>query len=102
MQRLKILTTVFLVLGLSILLSYPFAVGASPAEGADKSEVKAYLVRLTTYFGASTFAMLAAAFCATLIVRKAKREFAERKLSNLEQLLEAQAEVLRKKTDGSE
>jgi hypothetical protein len=102
MRRLKILTTVFLVLGLCILLSYPFTVGAAPADGSSKTEVKSYLIRLTTYFGASTFAMLAAAFCATLIVKRAKVEFAEKKLSNLEELLSAQAEVLRKKRDDGE
>jgi hypothetical protein len=102
MRRLKILTTVFLLLGISILLSYPFTVGGAPPEGSEKKEVRAYLIRLTTYFGASTFAMLAAAFCATLIVKKAKAEFAEKKLSNLEDLLTAQAEVLRKKRDDGE
>lgn len=102
MRRLKVLTTVFLLLGLSILLSFPFTVGAAPAEGSPKPEVRAYLIRLTTYFGASTFAVLAAAFCATLIVRRAKAEFAEKKLSNLEELLSAQAEVLRKKRDDGE
>jgi hypothetical protein len=102
MRRLKILTTAFLVLGLCILLSYPFTVGAAPTDGSEKKEVKAYLIRLTTYFGASAFAMLAAAFCATLIVKRAKVEFAEKKLSNLEELLSAQAEVLRKKRDDGE
>lgn len=102
MRRLKVLTSLFLILGVCILLSYPFTVGAAPADGSPKADVKAYLVRLTTYFGASTFAMLAAAFCATLIVRRAKAEFAEKKLNNLEELLSAQAEVLRKKRDDGE
>ena len=101
MQRLKVLTTVFLFLGLTILMSYPFTVGGRPPEG-DKAEVKAYLVRLTTYFGASTFAMLAAAFCAALMVKRTRIEFAEKKISNLETLLSAQAEALRKKTDDPE
>ena len=102
MRRLKVLTSLFLILGICILLSYPFTVGMAPANGSPKPEVKAYLIRLTTYFGASTFAMLAAAFCATLIVKRAKVEFAERKLNNLEELLSAQAEVLRKKRDNGE
>ncbi|MDQ2987068.1 MAG: hypothetical protein M3R13_10185 [Armatimonadota bacterium] len=102
MRRLKVLTTVFFVIGTCVLLSYPFTVGASPAKGAEKADVKAYLIRLTTYFGASTFAMLAAAFCATLMVRKTKLEFAEEKLGNLEQLIVTQAESLRKKPDESE
>src|SRR5687767_13286747 len=102
MRRLKLLTTLFLVLGLCILLSYPFTVGVAPPEGSPKADVKAYLIRLTTYFGTSTFAMLAAAFCATLIVKRAKREFADKKLSNLEELLSAQAEVLRMKRDDGE
>ena len=99
MRRLKILTSLFLALGICILLSYPFTVGKAPPEGSAKKEVRAYLIRLTTYFGASTFAMLASAFCATLIVKRAKAEFSEKKLTNLEELLSAQAEVLRKKQD---
>jgi hypothetical protein len=99
MRRLKILTTIFLIVGICILLSYPFTVGARPANGADKKEVKAYLLRLTTYFGASTFAMLAAAYCAAVIVKRTKKEFAEKKITNLEDLLKAQAEILRKKPD---
>lgn len=102
MRRLKFLTSLFLILGICILLSYPFTVGMAPPNGSPKPEVKAYLIRLTTYFGASTFAMLAAAFCATLIVRRAKAEFAEKKLNNLEELLSAQAEVLRKKHNDGE
>jgi hypothetical protein len=102
MRRLKVLTTIFLVLGICVLLSYPFTVGGSPADGASKSDIKAYLLRLTIYFGVSTFAMLSAAFCATLIVKRAKAEFAEKKLNNLEELLSAQAEVLRKKRDDGE
>ena len=102
MRRLKVLTSLFLILGICILLSYPFTVGMAPPSGSPKPEVKAYLIRLTTYFGASTFAMLAAAFCATLIVRRAKAEFAENKLNNLEELLSAQAEVLRKKHNDGE
>lgn len=102
MRRLKVLTTVFLVLGLGILLSYPFTVGAAPAEGSDKKAVRSYLIRLTTYFGAASFAMLSAAFCATLIIRRTRIEFAEKKLENLDTLLASQIEALRKKKDGDD
>ncbi|MEO7454013.1 MAG: hypothetical protein ABIV13_04540 [Fimbriimonadales bacterium] len=99
MRRLKVLTTVLLILGICVLLSYPFTVGAAPSEGSDKADVKAFLIRLTLYFGTSTFAMLAAAFCAALIVKRAKKDFAEKKLTNLEELLIAQTEALRKNRD---
>ena len=98
MRRLKFITTLFLVLGIVILLSFPFTVGPRP-DAADKKETKKYLTRLTVYFGASTFSMLAAAFCATLVARKTRIEFAEKKISNLESLLQGQAEALRKKSD---
>jgi len=97
MRRLKVLTTAFLVVGIIILLSYPFTLGASPAPDASKAEVKNYLTRLTVYFGASAFAMLGAAFCATLIVRRTRIEFAEKKLDIFEKLISEQAEILRKK-----
>lgn len=102
MRRLKVLTTVFLVLGICILLSYPFTIGASPGANAEKAEVKTYLTRLTVYFGASAFAMLGAAFCAALIVRRTRIEFAEKKLGIFERLISEQAEILRKKTDDSD
>lgn len=101
MRRLKGLTTLFLVVGIVVLLSYPFTIGAAPGADAGRDEVKRYLLRLTVYFGASAFAMLAAAFCATLIVRRARIEFAEKKLQNFERLLAEQAEILRKKSDES-
>jgi len=99
MRRLKFLTTAFLVVGITVLLSYPFTIGARPADNAGKSEVKAYLTRLTIYFGSSAFAMLGAAFCAALIVRKTRIEFAEKKLDIFERLIAEQAEALRKKSD---
>jgi len=102
MRRLKVLTTVFLVVGIVILLSYPFTIGPSPASDAGKAEVKAYLTRLTLYFGASAFAMLGAAFFATLIVRRTRIEFAEKKLDIFERLLAEQAEVLRKKSNDTD
>lgn len=102
MRRLKILTTIFLVVGIAILLSYPFSIGPSPAADAGKTEVRAYLTRLTLYFGASAFAMLGAAFFAALIVRRTRIEFAEKKLDIFERLIAEQAEVLRKKSDDTE
>jgi hypothetical protein len=88
-----------LVVGIIVLLSYPFTIGPSPGADAGKAEVKAYLTRLTVYFGASAFAMLGAAFCAALIVRRTRIEFAEKKLDIFEKLITEQAEILHKKTD---
>jgi hypothetical protein len=101
MRRLKIITTGFLAVGIAILLSYPFTVGVTPTS-RDKEVTKRYLARLTLYFGASTFSMLAAAFCASLIVKKTRLEFAEKKITNLETLLHSQAEALQRKPDANE
>ncbi|MGI8922535.1 MAG: hypothetical protein ACR2HJ_00610 [Fimbriimonadales bacterium] len=87
MQRLRIITIVLVVLGFGALFSYPFTVGAPPKKDAPIAARKAYAVRLTMFFGVTSFSLLGAALGAALIARRVRQQFAEKALGNFANLL---------------
>lgn len=93
MRRLRIVTTVFFVFGIAAFLTYPISVGRAP----DKSETlkvrKSYALKLTVYMAVVSFSLLGAAIGAILIARRTRREFAERSLENLAELITADVEA---------
>jgi hypothetical protein len=91
-RRLKIVTTALFVFGLGTLLSYPITVGSAPKRGAELTVRKAYAIRLAVFFGAACASLLGAATGAMLIARRLRREFADRSLQNLADLLTAEVE----------
>ncbi|HXH61712.1 MAG TPA: hypothetical protein VNI20_10190 [Fimbriimonadaceae bacterium] len=84
---LKVLTTALVLLGLGLLLGLPFMIGAKP-QGADKIELAHYGARLVTYFAATAFSWVGAALCASLLVRRAKREYLDDQRELMQGLIE--------------
>jgi hypothetical protein len=78
-----------LVLGLGLILSYPWTVGARPSDVADRAAVAAYLTRLFIFFCVAVVVFLGAAISAALIIRRVRHEYREMLVSNLADLLSA-------------
>ncbi len=92
MRRLQVITTVLLVLGLALILSYPWTVGARPSDVANRAEVAAYLTRLFVFFCVAVAVFLGAAISAAIMIRRVRHEYREMLISNLADLLTASAE----------
>ncbi|MBA3725950.1 MAG: hypothetical protein H0W86_05750 [Armatimonadetes bacterium] len=89
MQHLRVITIVLVVVGFGALFSYPFTVGAPPKQDAPIAARKAYALRLTIFFGVTSFSLLGAALGSALIARRIRRQFAEKALGNFANLLGA-------------
>jgi hypothetical protein len=87
MRRLQIATTLFVVLGLGVLLSFPWTVGSTPGAGASDQAKADYAVRLLVFFAASGLCFVLAALLAMILVRRIRGEYREQLVSNLADLL---------------
>ena len=87
-MRLKVITTSFLVLGLAMLIGWPFVLGKPVSKEASVHAKRVYLARTGVYFIA-----LVGVFCTTsvlclAILRKQRNEFKTRAGENVKILIE--------------
>lgn len=87
-MRLKLVTTILLVLGLAMLMAWPLLWGGRPGPDAPKKELAEFSLRFLLYFAATALVFLATAVCALLLVRRAREEYAEQAGKNLRGLIE--------------
>lgn len=96
-MRLKVVTTVFVVLGLLVLLSWPLFVGERPGADASQLERARFATRLLIYFAVACFVWLAAAMSSVFLMRQTKKEFIEEERENVQELIEGMREAHQKK-----
>jgi hypothetical protein len=84
MRLLRVLMTVFTLVGLGVLVSFPWFVGTKPAghEG-----LAAYGTRFGAYIVLVSVCFLFAAVFAVLLARKIREEYRQQSLKNLADLL---------------
>ncbi|MBS1706682.1 MAG: hypothetical protein JST40_12480 [Armatimonadetes bacterium] len=87
-MRLKIVTTILLILGVALLVAWPFVVGAPPPAGTDRHIVARYGMKLLLYFAATAFTFLGTAVCAIFVARNTKVEYLESQQGILKELIE--------------
>lgn len=87
-MRLKIVTSAFLLFGLSLLAAWPWTVGARPPKGAPRAELVAYLTRFVWYLGGTVMTFVITAFLAIIVMRRAREAYRAEARQNLEELLE--------------
>lgn len=86
-MRLRLITTILVVLGLAVVMSYPLTVGTPPTKNATKIEMAEY-ARKMAYFTATVGILFFGAFaCALLTIRIERKRHAEESLRNLADLL---------------
>jgi MFS superfamily sulfate permease-like transporter len=85
---LRVATTAFFILGLVLLLAWPWIVGARPSAEASKPEQVAYAVRFVTYISGLLLVFFTTSICAWLLARKRRMEFQKESLDNLKDLIE--------------
>lgn len=87
-MRLKIATTSCLIFGALLLLAWPWVVGIRPGKGAPRAELAAYASRFMWYVTATVLTFVVTAFLAILVMRRAREQYREASMRNLETLLE--------------
>jgi len=87
MQRLKIITTLFVVMGIAMIASYPWTVGSIPVETASNEEKKIYLIKMVIFVTVVLLTWLAAATSALLMIRRIRVEYLEQTERHLQELL---------------
>lgn len=71
-----------------MLICWPFVIGARPEVGAEREVIARYGIRALAYIGLMCMTFLSAAFCATLIIRRNRAQYAEELTQNLRELVE--------------
>ncbi|HLK14277.1 MAG TPA: hypothetical protein VKT78_05695 [Fimbriimonadaceae bacterium] len=98
-MRLKLLTTGAFVLGIVLILMWPWVIRQRPLAmdgiGPPRRMVAAFQVMLAGYMGASTFSFMTAGCLAMLVMRNAREEYARQALENVRELVEGSMEDLR-------
>ncbi|MCL6624898.1 MAG: hypothetical protein K6T17_09825 [Fimbriimonadales bacterium] len=84
MRLLRVLMTVFTLVGLGLLVSFPWFVGVKPA--GSEGQV-AYVTRFAAYIVLVSVSFLFAAVFAVLLARKIREEYRQQTLKNLADLL---------------
>lgn len=88
MRGLKVFTTLALVLGLGLMVAWPWVLAGRPPKGAPRAQLESFGVWLTGYFSVTLVCFALAAAGALLIVRTTRREYANRRRENLDTLIE--------------
>jgi hypothetical protein len=99
---LRIVTTLFVFLGVGLLLSYPWIVGFGPAADATDQAKKLYATRLALYVSSVAIVWFVAATSAILMVRRLRKEYEEQSLQNLADLLTSIPQPKTKEKQGDE
>ena len=87
-MRLKVVTTAFVVIGLLLLIGWPFFLGERPGDEATRLARAEFASRLLIYFAVTCFVWLSAAFCAVMLMRQTRKEFLEEERDNVKELIE--------------
>ncbi len=87
MQRLKILLSLFVFLGLALLVSYPWSVGTPPKADAPSDEKRVYITRLAIYVSGVSVLWFAASVTAYLMIRKIREEYIDESARNMVDLI---------------
>lgn len=102
MRILRILTTLFVLIGLGLLFSYPWVVGKRPPDTATVEMKQLYATRLAVYVSSVLITWFVAATSAILMVRRLRREYQEKSLENLANLITSIPEPKRKDSDAND
>ena len=86
-MRLKLLTTTFLILGLILLGGWPWIVGPVP-KGQGKHALAEYATRFGIYVIVALLVWFVTALLAVMVARRARQEYREEAIENLQDLLE--------------
>lgn len=86
-MRLKVATSTFLILGLLLLVGWPWIVGSQPPK-SDLQATREYAARFGIYVIAILLIWFTTALLAVIVARRARQAFREEAMENLQHLLE--------------
>jgi hypothetical protein len=97
--RLKIITAFFLAGVIFLLAVSGFVIGPVPKKSAPREVKRLYGVRTLNYLGLLIFAFTGSGVGSFLVLRRARDEYREDSLKNLQYLLEATAKSVKNSAD---
>jgi hypothetical protein len=89
-MSLKLFTTICLVVGMLLFLPYAGMLAHPPTTGTSKVERRAYVEKLFLLNGLQLVCLIGAGVGATLVVKKARRDFREEAVQNMKRLVEGE------------
>jgi hypothetical protein len=88
-MRLKAAATFFLILGIAMLVAWPWIVGAQPdVKESGRRALEEYVVRFGIYIIAVLFVWFVTAVLAIMVARQARNAYREEAMLNFQQLME--------------
>lgn len=99
---MKIFTWACLLAGLLLMLGWPWLMGPAPREGAPRQQLLAYTVRSQYYIGGLVLCLVGAGVGSLLVVRQAKRQYAELSRQNMERLVDEFRQAKKQGTNGDD
>lgn len=98
-MRLKLLTSSALILGIMLVLMWPWVLRQRPRHVGDISpprrEVGSFQVMFAGYVGVCAFSFMTAGCLAMLMMRRAREEFGRQAMANVQELVEGSMQDLR-------
>ena len=100
-MRVKVATTLALLVGFGLLLSFPWIVGPRPKHGAPKAAYRAYSQRITYVMGGVVGCLIGSGVGAVLILRHAREEYRLQSAKMVTELLEqTRKDIASKRAEG--
>jgi hypothetical protein len=99
---MKLFTSLSLIVGFLLLVSWPWIVGKRPPAGSPRSAYAAYSRRAAGYVGGLVVCMVASGVGATLVIRRAREEYRQQAMANLKGLVEGSLQDHQKKEGDAE
>ena len=101
-MRLKLLTTSALVLGIVLILMWPWVLRQRPRHVGDipppRRAVAAFQLMFAGYLGVCASSFMTAGCLSMLMMRNAREEFSRQAMANVQELVEGSMEDLRTKS----
>ena len=92
---MKLFTTACILIGVLMIVAWPWLLGPAPKRGQPKAKFLAYTQRSSAYLAGMCVCLVGSTVGSILIVRKTKRDYAEQTRDNLRKLVAAQSDESR-------
>lgn len=88
---MKIFTTACILIGVLMIVAWPWLLGPAPKRGQPKAEFLSYTQRSSAYLAGMCLCLVGSTVGSILIVRKTKRDYAEQTRDNIRKLVAGEA-----------
>lgn len=104
-MRLKIITTALMIMGVAMLLAFPFVIGPQPARAEGQRALAEYAIKFGSYIIIAVLIFAGAILCSIIMLRQIRKEMRQMAENNMQAFVSgtledhATKEARRKKFD---